>query len=218
MSWSVSLTSGQGLVHSLHVPAAPALLHAKRSHRSSYAFLNFKTASVHSKPCLCFQKTAATISKLSISGLCTADLLLTSVKSEQDYQVWKRVVAEFRYKEQKAEGANSSALEVYIRLLALQDVEQIITGHLQVRLSAGLAEGFLCWVPYALYPHRWLSFGYKNHTLCIWLEILAGRPVCLVPLCPICSSGLRKSLGSVCPGGCAGSTGTCKSLASSLTL
>lgn len=119
-SWLVSLTSGQGLVHSLHVPAAPALLHAKSPHRSSYAFLNFRIASVHSKPHLCFQITAATIFKLSTLGLCTADLLLTSVKSKKEHQVWKRVVTEFRHQKQKAEGANGSVLEVYIRLLVLQ--------------------------------------------------------------------------------------------------
>lgn len=115
-SWTVSLTSGHGLVHSLCVPAASALLHAKSPHRNSYAFLNFKT--VHSRPHIFFQITAATTSKLSVSGLCTADLLLSSVKSKKEHQVWKSVVTEFRY--QKSEGANGSALELYITLLALQ--------------------------------------------------------------------------------------------------
>lgn len=84
-SWSVTLTSGQGLVHSLHLPVAPTLLHTESPPRSSYAFLNFKIASVYSKLHVSFQTTAATISKLSILGFCTADLLLTSVKSKKEH-------------------------------------------------------------------------------------------------------------------------------------
>lgn len=40
MSWSVSFTLGQGLVHSLHLPAAPTFLHAKSSHRSFFELQN----------------------------------------------------------------------------------------------------------------------------------------------------------------------------------
>lgn len=50
--------------------------HSGSPYRSSLAFLSFRLASVHSKPHVRFETTAATISKLSISGHCAADLLL----------------------------------------------------------------------------------------------------------------------------------------------
>lgn len=51
--------------------------HSGSPHRSSLAFLSFRVASVHSKPHVRFETT---ISKLNVSGLCAADLLLASVK------------------------------------------------------------------------------------------------------------------------------------------
>lgn len=88
--------------------------HSGSPHRShSLAFLSFRVASVNSEPRVHFETTAATISKLSISGLCAADW----PQWKKEHQIWQKVVTEFRYQEQKGKGGNGSMVEDCIKLI-----------------------------------------------------------------------------------------------------
>lgn len=118
--------------------------HSGSPYRSSLAILSFRAAAVHSKPCVHFETTAATISKLGIPGLCAAHLSLASVKERN--QIWQKVVKEFRYQEQEGGGGNGSMIEDYMKLSKLRlPLRPWTNNHrsFPARFNAGLAEGSL---------------------------------------------------------------------------
>lgn len=134
---------------------------------------------------------------------------------KKEHQIWKKVVTEFRYQEQKAEWGNGSVAEDCIKLFVLKlplrpwtNNHRPSTSEAQCRLGRRLLIlRSICSIPIRVW---------KPHTLYLvrdiwWWIGLSGPSLPHLFWWPEQDSGL-------CRGGCAWSTGTCQSLAPSLNL